>query len=85
MIPDAVNGPQALALSTDGATLLVANGGAADAPDHRVLVIDTATDTARRIITLPAGVPTAVAITPDDEHAYVTTSDTNSLWLIDIT
>ena len=69
----------AIAITTDGVTLLVAN------PDsNSVTLVDTASRAV--ILELPVGVdPRSVAISPDDAVAYVANQGSDSLSVVDLT
>jgi YVTN family beta-propeller protein len=68
-----------IAITTDGATLLVAN------PDsNSVTLVDTVSRAV--IVELPVGVdPRSVAIAPDDAVAYVANQGSNTLSIVDLT
>ncbi len=73
------NDPLGLAITPDGRTAYVVNGGSND-----VSVIDTATNTAARP-PIPVGLgPVAIAITPDGRTAYVISSQSGSVTPIDV-
>ncbi|MBN1135256.1 MAG: beta-propeller fold lactonase family protein [Anaerolineae bacterium] len=76
--PAAKRSSSPIALTPDGATLLVVN------PDSNSL---TLVDTASRLVLaeVPVGVdPCSVAVSPDSSRAYVANQDTDSLSVVDI-
>jgi DNA-binding beta-propeller fold protein YncE len=77
------NYPGALAITPDGQTAYVANGAAPCntencTPDTTVTPIDLTTDTAGTPIPVGAG-PSAIAVTPNGQTAYVVNGDSGSV------